>query len=113
MSIKDQMASQDIQVIPRTRWKAMPVQPAAGKYRLVTFYATRVLFGTLPVFMVGALATARSITWFPQWIFNLSAAFALLEVAIIVCAASLALPKYRAERALGYTTWPSGEELGQ
>ncbi|WP_437771368.1 hypothetical protein [Arthrobacter sp. KNU40] len=106
------MTSQNVQVIPRKRWKAMPVQPAAGHYRLVTFHGTKILFGTLPVFMVGALATASS-TWFPQWLFYASAALAFLELATIGCAAFLALPKYRAERALGYTTWPSGDELGQ
>ena len=73
---------------------------------------TKILFGTLPVFIVGAYAGASS-TWFPQWLFYLSAAFVLLEVTIMACAAFLAIPKYRAERALGYTTWPSGEELGQ
>lgn len=112
MSVKDQMTSQNIQVIPRKRWKAMPVQPAAGNYRLVTFYGTRILFGTLTVFMVGALASSSS-TWFPQWLFYTSAAFVLFEVAIMACAAFLAIPKYRAERALEYTTWPSGDELGQ
>lgn len=90
----------------------MPVQPAAGNYRLVTFYGTRILFGILPVFIVGGLASSSS-TWFPQWLFYASAAFLLLESAIMACAAFLAIPKYRAERALGYTTWPSGDELGQ
>ena len=112
MSVKDRMTSQDIQVIPRSRWKSMPVQPAAGNYRLVTFYGFKILLGTLPVFMVGALASASS-TWFPQWLFYASAAFLMLNLAISGCAAFLAIPKYRAERALGYTTWPSGDELGQ
>ena len=107
------MTSQDIQVIPRTRWKAMPVQPAAGNYRLITFYGTRILFGTLPVFMVGAFATSTRSTWFPQWLFYLVSAVLFLELAVMGCAAFLAIPKYRSERALGYTTWPSGEELGQ
>lgn len=44
------MTSQNIQVIPRKRWKAMPVQPPAGNYRLVTFYTTWFLFGTLALF---------------------------------------------------------------
>lgn len=112
MSVKDQMTSRDLQIIPRPNWKAMPVQPAAGNYRLITFYGTKILFGTLPVFMVGAFAGASS-TWFPQWLFYLVAAVLFLELAVMGCAAFLAIPKYRAERALGYTTWPSGEELGQ
>lgn len=112
MLMKDQMTSQDIQVIPRTRWKAMPVQPAAGNYRVVTSYGTRILFGTLPIFGVGALVGASS-TWFPPWLFYLVSAVLFLELAVVGCAAFLGIPKYRAERALGYTTWPSGEELGQ
>ncbi|WP_437772783.1 hypothetical protein [Arthrobacter sp. KNU40] len=112
MSAKAQMTSQNIQVIPRKRWKAMPVQPSAGNYRLVTFYTTWFLFGTLALFFVGAFASARS-TWFPQWLFYASAALAFLELATMGCAAVLAISKYRAERALGYTTWPSGDELGQ
>lgn len=63
-------------------------------------------------FFVGAFASSRS-TWFPQWLFYASAALAFLELATIGCAAVLAISKYRAERALGYTTWPSGDELAQ
>jgi hypothetical protein len=62
--------------------------------------------------MVGGFASAKS-TWFPQWLFYASAAFLLLISAIMGCAAFLAIPKYRAERALGYTTWPLEDELGQ
>ena len=110
--MKDQMTNQSIQVIPRKTWKSMPVQPAAGYHRLVTSYGFRILLGAFPVFMVGGFASARS-TWFPQWLFYASAAFLLLDLAIMGCAAFLAIPKYRAERALGYTTWPLEDELGQ
>jgi len=99
-------------VILKPKWKSMPVQPAAGSYRLVTFYTTWFLFGTLPFFAVGVFASARS-TWFPQWLFYASAALVFLELAIGACAAFLSIPKYRAERARGYTTWPSKDELGQ
>lgn len=109
---EEPVISQNVQVIPKTKWKSMPVQPAAGNYRLITSYTTWFLFGTLPFFAVGALASARS-TWFPQWLFYASAALVFLELATIGCAAFLSIPKYRAERALGYTTWPSSDELGQ
>ncbi|WP_423181217.1 hypothetical protein [Arthrobacter sp. NyZ413] len=83
---------------------------AGGRtFRIVTFYTTWVLYGTLPFFAVGAFS-ANS-TWFPQWLFYSFAALLFLELAVIAGAAFMAMPKYRKERALGYTTWPSGEEI--
>ena len=87
----------------------MPVQPAAGSFRLVALRAFRFMLGTLPFFAVGALTAAGSGSYAP-WYFYASAVLLFLEVAIIGCAAFLAIPKYRAERSLGYTTWPEKEE---
>lgn len=93
----------------------MPVQPAAGAYWRRTFALSRVVLTSFPVMAVSALVmafTKYTAPWFLGVLFYVSAGAMIAAALSVACIAFLAMPKYKAERALGYTTWPSAEELG-
>jgi hypothetical protein len=50
-------------------------------------------------------------TWFLGVLFYASTAVMMTAAVVEACPTFLAVPKYRAERALGYTTWPPEEEF--
>ena len=99
-------------IVPPDRWPSLPVQPPSGAYRRWTSRVGAMLLGTAPVFVVGAfVADARSPGYpVPAW-FSVLFGILTLECIVTVVIAVVAIRPYRAERKLGYTTWPSLAEL--
>lgn len=94
----------------------MPVQPAAGFYRRRTTVLSRIVLSSFPVTAVSALVMAGTnytAPWFFGALFYASTGAMIVAAAGVACIAFLAVPKYRAERTLGYTTWASEDELGR
>jgi hypothetical protein len=98
-------------VVHPDQWGSLPVQPPAGYWWRMTRRLSVVLLSTvgmLAILAVASVTVARA----PAWLVSaVLAMVVLLGVAIIAICVIAARP-YRAERRLGYTTWPSGKELG-
>jgi hypothetical protein len=103
------MESPQIRIVRRDEWKDLPIQPPAGYFQWIANYVVRALLLSLAVFAPGAIiASARHEA--PKWIWVV-AGIAMLECAAALVLAVLAFRPYRAERKLGYTTWPSVSEI--
>lgn len=96
-------------IVRRDEWKDLPIQPPAGYFQWLANYVVRALLLSLAIFAPGAIiASAQHET--PEWIWVL-VGIMMLECAVAFVLAVLAFRPYRAERKLGYTTWPSLAEI--
>src|SRR6476619_7366059 len=92
-----------IRVVRPDQWSALPIQPPAGYWWRM---ARRL---TVAVLAVCSVTGARP----PGWLLSVAlAGIAAPAVPVIILCVIAARP-YRAERRLGYTTWPSARELGK
>jgi len=99
-----------VRVVPPTEWARQPVQPSAGSYRGKINRALKAIIIAFVVSLIFAII-GRGIhptPWLLLWI-PMSVFLALCAYAVAVCA--VAYRPYKAERRLGYTTWPSGSEI--
>jgi len=101
-----------IRVVRPDQWSALPIQPPAGYWWRVTrrlSVAVMSALGVMAVLAVCSVSGARP----PDWLVSIAfAGIAAPAVAVIILCVIAARP-YRAERRLGYTTWPSARELGK
>lgn len=101
-----------VRVVRPDQWSALPIQPPAGYWWRVTrrlSVAVMSALGVMAVLAVCSVSGARP----PDWLVSIAfAGIAAPAVAVIILSVIAARP-YRAERRLGYTTWPSARELGK
>jgi membrane protein YdbS with pleckstrin-like domain len=99
-----------IRAVPRERWSQQPIQPTAGSYWLRCKRIIKLVLVMLAAGVAFAIVTS-GIHPKPWWILWVPLTFFLLSCLYLVVVGAFALRPYRAERRLGYTTWPSGEEI--
>ncbi len=99
-----------IRVVPREEWAQQPIQPTAGYYWLKCNRIIKTVLVTLAVAVCFAFV-GRGIHPTPWWMLWLPLSVFVLTCVYLMVVGAFALRPYRAERRLGYTTWPSGPEV--
>lgn len=99
-----------IRVVPREQWSQQPIQPTAGSYWLRCNRIIKVVLVMLAGLVAFAIV-ARGIHPTPWWMVWIPLSIFVLSCVYLMTISALSLRPYRAERRLGYTTWPSAPEI--
>lgn len=100
---------ESIRKIPRAEWGSQPIQPTAGSYWLKCNQTIKVILILLAVVVVFAIV-GRNTHPRSAWMLWVPLSAFIASCISLMIVGSFALGPYRAERRLGYTTWPSRSE---
>lgn len=99
-----------MRVVPPDGWGSLPIQPTAGYWwRIIRLLSIVVLaaMGVLVILAISSVTVAKPSGWLLWTVLALVLAPAAASIVLCITA----VRPYRAERRLGYTTWPSEREL--
>ncbi|MEQ4517774.1 hypothetical protein ABLI39_00170 [Pseudarthrobacter sp. B907] len=101
-----------VRVVRPDQWSALPIQPPAGYWWRLTRRLSVAFLSALGVMASLAICSVTGARP-PEWLISVAlAAIVAPAVAVIILCVIAARP-YKAERRLGYTTWPSVRELAR
>ncbi|GGI00375.1 hypothetical protein GCM10007170_37370 [Arthrobacter liuii] len=104
--------SEAIKIAYPHEWDTLPIQPPAGYlWRILRRLSVGLLaaLGVMAIIAISSVTIGRP----PEWLVSIVLVLIVVPGIAMILICVFAARPYRAERKLGYTTWPSSKELNR